>query len=110
MITYLFCFHTHVPSVPQLDKSWTYAIPLVRPLPIPLPHDWMNMGVCFVNFNKGEDDEGCLKFCNILKWRATVKEKSLKSCLEITICYGSKHKCESPITVLKYNTPWPHQF
>jgi hypothetical protein len=28
--------------------------------------------VCLINFNKGEDDEGCLKFCNILKWSATV--------------------------------------
>jgi hypothetical protein len=24
------------------------------------------------NFNKGKDDEGCFKFCNILKWSATV--------------------------------------
>jgi hypothetical protein len=30
------------------------------------------MEVCLINFNKGKDDEGCLKFCNILKWSATV--------------------------------------
>jgi hypothetical protein len=30
------------------------------------------MEVCLINFNKGEDDEGCKKFCNILKWSATV--------------------------------------
>ena len=28
--------------------------------------------VFLINFNKGEDYEGCLKFCNILKWSATV--------------------------------------
>ena len=85
MITYLFCFHTHihthphVPSVPELDKSMVYAIPLVRPLPIPLLHDRMKMEVCFINFNKGEDDEGCFKFCNILKWSAIVYKQILKS-------------------------------
>jgi hypothetical protein len=36
----------------------------VRPLPIPHLHDWRKMEVCLINFNKGEDDEGCLKFCN----------------------------------------------
>jgi len=30
------------------------------------------MEVCLINFNKGEDVDGCLKFCNILKWSATV--------------------------------------
>jgi len=30
------------------------------------------MEVGLINFNKGEDDEGCLKFCIILKWSATV--------------------------------------
>jgi len=30
------------------------------------------MKVCLINFNKGKDDEGNLKFCNILKWSATV--------------------------------------
>jgi len=28
--------------------------------------------VCLININKDEDDEGCLSFCNILKWSATV--------------------------------------
>ena len=29
------------------------------------------MEVCLINFDKGENDEGCLEFCNILKWSAT---------------------------------------
>jgi hypothetical protein len=41
-------------------------------LPIPHLHNWRKMGIYLINFNKGEDDEGCLKFCNILKWNATV--------------------------------------
>jgi hypothetical protein len=44
----------------------------VRPLPIPYLQDWRTMEVCLINFNKVEDGEGCLKFCNILKWTATV--------------------------------------
>jgi hypothetical protein len=32
----------------------------------------MQMEVCFINFNKGEDDEGCFKFCNILNWSPIV--------------------------------------
>jgi hypothetical protein len=44
----------------------------VRPLPIPHLHDWRKMEVCLINFNKDESDEGCLKFCNILNWSATV--------------------------------------
>jgi len=47
------------------------------------------MEVCLINFNKGKDDEGCLKFCNILKWSATVSEKLLKGCLESTVQYDS---------------------
>jgi len=31
------------------------------------------MKVCLINSNKGEDDEGCLTICNILKWIATVQ-------------------------------------
>ena len=38
--------------------------------------------------------EGCLKFCNILKWSATLQGKLLKGYLE-------QHMLESPITVLK---------
>jgi hypothetical protein len=56
----------------DLDKERPYAIPLVRLLTIPHLHDWRKMGIYLINFNKGEDDEGCLKFCNILKWSATV--------------------------------------
>ena len=37
----------------------------MRPLPIPHLHDWRKMEACLINFNKGKDDEGCLKFCNI---------------------------------------------
>jgi hypothetical protein len=48
--------------VPDLDKERPLAIPLVRLLPIPHLHDWRKMEVCLINFNKGEDDEGCLKF------------------------------------------------
>jgi len=33
------------------------------------------MEVCLININKGEDDVGFLKFCNILKWSATVYGK-----------------------------------
>jgi len=58
--------------VPDLDKERPYAIPLMRPLPIPHLHDWRKMEVCLIDFSKGEDDEGCLKICNILKWSATV--------------------------------------
>ena len=64
--------------VPDIDKERPQANPLVRPLPIPHLHNWRNMEVCLINFNKGEDDEGCLKFCNILKWSATVQGKLLK--------------------------------
>jgi hypothetical protein len=58
--------------VPDLDKERPYAFPLVRPLSIPNLHDWRKIETCLINFNKGEDDEGCLKFCNVLKWSATV--------------------------------------
>jgi hypothetical protein len=57
----------------------------VKPLPIPHLHDWRKMEVCLMNFNKGEDDDGCLKACNILKWSATVLGKLLKGCLESTV-------------------------
>jgi hypothetical protein len=46
----------------------------MRPLPIPHLHDWRKMEVCLNNLNKGKDDEGCLKSCNILKWTATVRK------------------------------------
>jgi len=67
-------FHTLIViyPVPDLDKERPEANPLVRPLPIPYLRDWRKMQVCLINFNKGKDDEGCLKFCNILKWSATV--------------------------------------
>jgi len=37
-----------------------------RPHPIP-NHQEGKMEECLINFNKVEDNEGCLKFCNILK-------------------------------------------
>jgi hypothetical protein len=52
----------------------TITVFLTMVFPIPHLHDWRKMEVCLNNFNKGKDDEGCLKFCNILKWSATVQE------------------------------------
>jgi hypothetical protein len=75
--------------VPDLDKERPYANPLVRPIPIHHLHHWRKIEVCLTNFNKGEDDDGCLKFCNILKWSATVEGKLLKGCLESTVRYDS---------------------
>jgi len=43
------------------------------------------MKECLINLNKGEDDDRCLKFCNILKWIATVQGKLPKGCLESTV-------------------------
>ena len=77
-------------SVPDLDKERPQAIPLVRPLVIPHLHDWSKMELCLINFNKVENDERCLKFCNIHKWGATVKGKLLNGCLESTVHYDSK--------------------
>ena len=54
-------------TVPELDKESTEAIPPMRPLPILHLHDRKKMDVCLINLNKGEDDKGCLKCCNILK-------------------------------------------
>ena len=59
-------------AVADLDKERPYDNPLVRSIQIPHLHDWKKMSVCLINFNKGKYDEGCLKFCNILKWSATV--------------------------------------
>jgi len=73
--------------VPDLDKERPYATPLVRPLKIPHLHDWRRMEACLIN--KGEDDEVCLKFCNILKLSATVQGKLLKGCLESTLRYDN---------------------
>jgi len=47
------------------------------------------MEVCLINFNKGEDDEGCLKFCNILKSSPTVYGTLLKGYLESIVRYDS---------------------
>jgi hypothetical protein len=60
--------------VPGLDKERPQVNPLVRPLPILHLHDWRKMEVCLINFDKGEDDEVCLKFCNILNGVQLFKE------------------------------------
>ena len=54
-------------AVADLYRERPSAISLVRPLPIPRLHDWRKMEVCLINLSKGEDDERCLKFCNIVK-------------------------------------------
>jgi len=33
------------------------------------------MAECLISLSKGEDDVGCLQFCNILKWSTTVQGK-----------------------------------
>jgi len=57
------------------------------------------MEVCLINFDKGEDDEGCLKFCNILKSSANFKQMwetnpfpALKG-NNSRITYNFSHKC-----------------
>jgi len=47
------------------------------------------MEAFLINLNKGDGDEGCLTFCNIRKWSATVLGKLLKGCLENTVRYDS---------------------
>ena len=44
------------------------------------------MEVCFINFNKGKDDE---VFFLILPYFETVQGKLLKGCLESTVRYDS---------------------
>jgi len=76
----------------------------VRPLPIPHLHDWRKMEVCLINFNKGENDEGCLKFCNIPEMECNCVRKITEGLFRK---YSTlrQHKCESPTTV--HFTPWP---
>ena len=66
----------------------------MRPLPNPHLHEWRKIELCLINFNKGEDDEGCLKFCNILKWSAKCIRKATEG---LFIKYSTlwQHKCES---------------
>ena len=45
--------------------------------------DWL------INLNTGENDEGCLKFCNILKLSVTVQTKLMKGCSESTVGYDN---------------------
>jgi len=62
------------------------------------------MEECLINLNKGDGDEGCLKFCNILKWSTTVQGKLVKGCLESIVRYNSivcYDKYERAMTVSK---------
>jgi hypothetical protein len=61
-----YCIISNTIAVPDIDKERPWTNPLVRPLPIPHLHNWRKMEVCLINFNKGKDDEGCLKLCNIM--------------------------------------------
>ena len=54
-------------TVPDLDRE---ALGYSNAPPSRLEED----GCVFINFNKGEDDEGCLKFCNILNGVELCKE------------------------------------
>jgi hypothetical protein len=47
------------------------------------------MEECLININKGENDEGCLTFCNILKVSATVQRLLLKGSSESIVRYDS---------------------
>lgn len=59
-------------SVPDLEKEKPYANPLARPPPNFPPSLERDGSVCLIDFNKGNDDDGCLKICNIMKWSATM--------------------------------------
>ena len=63
-----------------------------------------------INLNKGEDDEGCLKFGNILKGSA-MQEKLQKGCVESTVRYDSikSKKLDASIEVCCANLHchWP---
>ena len=74
------------------------AIPLVRALPIPYLHDWRKMGVCLINFNKGEDDERVFKILQYSEMECNCVKKITKGLFRK---YSRlwKHKCESPITI-----------
>jgi hypothetical protein len=69
--TATFKYKYRVPPSDELDNSAKVAFSIfqsmkrIQPLPIPHLHEW-RQEVCLINFNKGEDDERCLKFCNIL--------------------------------------------
>jgi hypothetical protein len=74
-VIYLLTLYT----VTDLDKERPQAISLG--FSHSLPHDYRKIEDCLINMNKGEDDDGCLKFCNILKYIVTVQEIILKGLL-----------------------------
>ena len=59
------------------------------------------MKVCLINFNKGEDAKGRLKFCNFLKWSAKFCARKITEGLFRKYITLLQHKYESPITVIK---------
>jgi hypothetical protein len=52
--------------VPDLDKERPYAIPLVRPLPIPHLHGCRKMEACLINFKELISDPIVLNLSNKL--------------------------------------------
>ena len=64
------------------------------------------MEVCLINLNKGEDDEGWV--FKILQYSEMEYNCVRKITEGLFRKYSTlwKHKRESPITVLKYYTPW----
>ena len=75
LVIYLLTLYT----VTYLEKERPQATSLG--LSHSLPHDYMKIEDCLINMNKGGDDDGCLQFCNILKYIATVQEIILKGLL-----------------------------
>ena len=43
------------------------------------------MEKCLINLNKGEDDEGCLKYLQYSRWSVTVEGQLPKGCLESAV-------------------------
>jgi hypothetical protein len=64
------------------------------------------MEECLINLNKDDDDGGCLKFCNILKWSAIVQGKLLKCCLESKVLYDSTSVKVMKLFFLTYYSLW----
>ena len=75
LVIYLLTLYT----VTDLDKERPPAISLG--FSHSLPHDYRKIEDCLINMIKGGDDDGCLQFCNILKYIATVQEIILKGLL-----------------------------
>jgi hypothetical protein len=79
--------------VSDLDKERPYAIPLVRPLPIPHLHDWRKMEVC-LNTNV---DNKCVKTCIIQKMIrdvSMVKAKMMRGVKNSAIFWNGVQLCK----------------